>query len=810
MQLSSLGNRWILNECEQLDSLAKALSVDPIVAEILARRGYGSPESARCLLTPAVELPHDPFVLSDMDGAANEMAKAIKNKERITIYGDYDADGLSSVACLVRGLRILGANVDWYIPNRLEDGYGISAKALHELSERGTKLICSVDCGITAVEEAKLAGELGLRLIITDHHQPGPELPDALAVVDPWRSDDNYPFKQMAGVGVTYNFLLAVDTTLGKSGWENRLNDEQQRFLLQFVALGTIADVVPLKDINRYYVRHGLEVMNKNPCAGIRAIGSQLEINQFEVASIGFKIAPCINAAGRLGSAEPALELLLCDDEDKAKDLAVKMVQINEERKQLIKNGIKIAQEQLEADPDMLNRKSIIVASKQFHHGVIGIVANNLLDKYQKPVYVIAIGEDGIGKSSGRSLPAVDLLEVTKKCGHLIDNCGGHASAIGLTITVDKIEAFKTAFEEAVNSMCQLVDNRSEIFIDAVITPDKLTLSLLNQIAVLKPFGNEWPEPVLLIKNLIVKETIKMGEDSLNLVLTHGSITIKAIQFNMFSKFNYKPGDKIDLVCSAEKNDYKGRITLQAKIIDFRMDENTKLLNEIIKCPEIENAKREETHPCYDLVSLQKEGPFQCPEPWSGDISQAKILFVSSNPSISEDDVVPIYNCSWSMDDIVGFYKNRFNGNYISEGTKALKTDGRYINIQYWSFVKKRAEELLKRTPCPGTDYALTEIVHCKSKQEIGVKLKAIKKCAELYMDRILSLSAARVIIVIGAKAKKWFVVKYELDDQCKYQEKSGKHYVFLPHPNARGGQKTINAHLSKCQIELVSGILTE
>jgi single-stranded-DNA-specific exonuclease len=572
MLLSSLGNKWMQYECEQssLDSLANQLSIDPTVAEILARRGYSTPESARSVLKPTVELPHDPFCLSDMERAANEMAGAIKGKEPITIYGDYDADGLSSVACLVRGLRILGANVDWYIPNRLDEGYGISAQALKELSERGTKVVCSVDCGITAVEEAKLVGELGLRLIITDHHQPGPELPDALAAVDPWRNDDSYPFKFMAGVGVAYNLLLAVDSTLIKSGWKNRLDNEQRRFLLQFVALGTIADVVPLKDINRYFVQHGLDAMNNTPCDGIRAIGKRFGISRIETVDIGFKIAPCINAAGRLGSAEIALELLLCDGEGETAELAEKMFQINEKRKQLKEEGKNIALELLKADPDTPTRKSLVVASEQFHHGVIGIIANNLLDIYQKPVYVIAIGEDGIGKGSGRSLPAVDLLEATNKCGPLIIKNGGHTQAAGLTISTEKIEEFKAAFEEAVNSMGQAANGNPEVFIDAVITPDKLTLDLLNQLAVLKPFGSEWSEPVFLIKNLIVKNAAKRGSDSLSLVLLSENSTIQAFQFNMFSKFKHKAGDKIDLVFSAEENSFNGRKTLQAKIIDFR------------------------------------------------------------------------------------------------------------------------------------------------------------------------------------------------------------------------------------------------
>ena len=474
--------RWLIDPCSEpaaLD-LAGQLGVSRTMAEVLLRRGHGDAASARAFLE--AEGPrHDPLLLGDMSAACDRILAAIEGGERICVHGDYDADGICATALAVLVLRSLGAEVGWHLPSRFEEGYGVGAQALERLAGEGVKLVVTVDCGITATAEVARARELGMDVIVTDHHRPAEQLPDCLRVCT--RPSD-YPFPELCGTGVV---LKLAEALYARSGRERDQLDQH----LDLVALATVADVVPLLDENRGLVRAGLRRMARTAKPGLRALMAAARIDRTRVAAgdLGFRLGPRINAAGRLGHPGVALDLLLTDDDDRARELAAKLESLNRRRQSVEEEILELAAEQVEArDAAWRERRAYVLASPDWHEGVIGIVASRLVERYGRPVVLIAIGDEG-AKGSGRSIPAYDLHAGLSACAGELEKFGGHRAAAGLSIDPLRIERFAELLAEHAAAALDGQDLGRAVHVDAVVAPSELSLELADELARLEPCG---------------------------------------------------------------------------------------------------------------------------------------------------------------------------------------------------------------------------------------------------------------------------------------------------------------------------------
>ncbi len=442
---------------EQVDELARELGLASTTAAVLIRRGYGDPEVARAFLD--AELPrHDPFLLGDMAAACDAIRDAVAAGKRICVHGDYDADGICATALAVLVLRELGADVAWHLPSRFDEGYGIHADTLTRLAEEGCGLVVTVDCGVTAVEEVAHARELGLEVVVTDHHRPGDELP-ACPVVGPYRGD--YPFRDLCGTGVVWKLGQAL------------LGSESEALTrhLDLVAVATVADVVPLVDENRGLAVAGLRALARTQTPGLRELmrSARVDPAAVDAGAIGFRLAPRLNAAGRLGRPEAALELLLTEDRDSAVRLAAQLEQLNRDRQAVEERILREALEAIEEWPEARRQhRAYVVAGEGWHEGVIGIVASRLVERYHRPVVLIA-GRDGDWKGSGRSLPSFDLHDGLAACAGYLERWGGHAAAAGLSIRPEQIEPFAEAFAAVADAELGDDDLRSVTTVDALV-----------------------------------------------------------------------------------------------------------------------------------------------------------------------------------------------------------------------------------------------------------------------------------------------------------------------------------------------------
>jgi len=482
-------------------ALARDLGIGELVATVLVRRGYREPEHARRFLA-AEDGPHDPLLLGDMAVACERLRAAVAAGERICVHGDYDVDGICATALATLVLRELGANVEWHLPSRFEEGYGLRTATLGKLAEAGCGLVLTVDCGITAVEEVAEARRLGLEVIVTDHHRPGAELPDCPVVAT---RPSEYPFPELCGTGVVYKLgqaLLGVDSEVL----------EQH---LDLVALATIADVVPLVDENRALVTRGLRALARTQKPGLRALmrSARVDPATLDSGAVGFRMGPRINAAGRLGHPGVALDLVLTADEQEADELAGRLEELNRERQAVEDRILRAAVAQVESWPEALQRRrAYVIADEDWHEGVIGIVASRLVERFSRPVVLIA-GSDGPWKGSGRSIPAFDLhAALGASAGHL-ERWGGHRAAAGLSIEPERIEAFFADFAAHAAEVLGEDDLRPLTTVDAVLPPrTKLTLELAQELKALAPFGLGNPEVTLLAADCELGELATVGE----------------------------------------------------------------------------------------------------------------------------------------------------------------------------------------------------------------------------------------------------------------------------------------------------------
>lgn len=549
---------------EKVKDIAFNHNISEIIARVLLNRGICETEEIDKFLHPKLENLHDPFLLNDMGVAVDKIIECMNKKEKITIYGDYDVDGITSIATLSKFLTELGVENDYYLPNRLDEGYGLNNNALDKIAKGGTKLLITVDCGISAYEEIEYAKKLGLEVIVTDHHECPEKIPEALAVIDPKREDSTYPFSSLAGVGVTFKLIHAISI---------KLSLDRKRYLkyLDIVCLGTVADIVPLVDENRIIVSFGLMLVRETRNIGLRALIEITGYTAIDSTAISFGIAPRINACGRMGEAEIALKLLLTASPEEAKEIANKLNLLNKERQEVEKSIINEAIEMIERDK-LYNKDIIIVGSKNWHHGVIGIVASKITELYYKPSVLISF-EDGIGKGSGRSIEGFDLHEALTKCGDYLEKFGGHEMAIGLTLKEENFNAFKTKLEEITS---ETIDKEAvpSIKVDAIIEPKSINMDIFASMKLLEPYGESNSSPLFVSKNLKVESVRLLSNDKhIKLTLRDGNILLSAIGFNLGDKV-VRLGDKIDLVYALEINKYNNTETIQLNVKDIKKSLN--------------------------------------------------------------------------------------------------------------------------------------------------------------------------------------------------------------------------------------------
>ena len=555
--------KWEYKELEEkkIKEIEKKFNVPELLATVLVNRGIVDEDEIRVFLNPTRNDFHDPYLMPDMEIAVERILKAIKNQEKVIIYGDYDVDGITSITVLKKFLKTCGLEVDYYIPNRLNEGYGLNKNAIDKIKEGGYTLIITVDCGISAIEEITYANELGIETIVTDHHEPLDELPPAIAVVDLKRKDSNtYPFKSLAGCGVVFKVTQALGMKLG-------MEEKEYLKYLDIVCVGTISDIVPLVDENRVIAKLGLRLVEVTKNPGLKALLKASGYKQVNSNTISFGIAPRINACGRMGYEEEALKLFLTENLVEASRITEKLNQYNRDRQEIEKNIYEEAIKMIEKEPE--EKSAIVLGSDNWHHGVIGIVSSKITEMYFKPSVLICFeGEEG--KGSGRSIPGFDLHEALVKHSEYLEKYGGHEMAVGLSLQRENFDKFKKAFENYVAEK-DISDIVPIIDIDKQIELKDVDYQVVKQLDLLEPFGEANRRPVFVYKNLKIDSIRALSDGKhLKLTLKDGNAIVNAIGFNLghLSK-EYMIGDKIDVAGTLELNSFNGRETVQINVKDI-------------------------------------------------------------------------------------------------------------------------------------------------------------------------------------------------------------------------------------------------
>jgi len=567
---------WESVQCDDghAEVLARELGVSPVTARLLCIRGMGAIEDARRFLAPRLEDLHDPFALADMATAVDRILTAIAAKERIAVHGDYDVDGVTSTVILRRALELLGADVVHFIPERFRDGYGLQPATIDRLHGDGIQLIISVDCGIRADEAATRARELGIDLIITDHHEPDASLPDALAVINPKRHDCTYPDKNLAGVGVALKLVQALCGRTGHANWLSAF--------VKIAAIGTLADVVPLTGENRIIAKLGLGMLSKGPHKiGLRALLDVCGLSGREIDSyhIGFVVAPRVNAAGRMSTPDIAARLLLASDEamgEEARALAEQLNSENVRRQQEEAEIVAQARKIVETDLEVGSRTVIVVAGDGWHRGVIGIVASKLVDAFHRPAIVISIDGD-VAHGSCRSIPSFNMLGALESCGELMTKFGGHKQAAGLTLESGRIRELRARVNEYADSRLGPDDLRPRLWIDGSLAFRSINEQVISELATLAPFGAGNPCPIFRTSNVeIVDGPRRLKERHLKMAFKQDGRVLRGIAWRASERESFVTEHRaaIDLAFSLEQDTWNGERYLQLSVADFRAPES--------------------------------------------------------------------------------------------------------------------------------------------------------------------------------------------------------------------------------------------
>lgn len=559
--------------------LARQLRSSDLLAQILHNRSCDDLDSAKAFLEPKLTHLHDPTELPGTTAAAERIVSAVKHEKRIVIYGDYDVDGMTSVAILHACLKMIGGDVHYYVPHRLEEGYGVNDRALEKLIGRGMGMMITVDCGVTAVEPIAKAVAAGVEVIITDHHNLGPELPKAAAIVHPALPGENYPNPRLAGAGVAFKLAWQVARTA--CGAE-KVDEPMRKFLLDataLAALGTIADVVPLTGENRAIAAFGLAGLGATDHPGLRALikSAKLDTEKIDSYHVGFLLAPRLNAAGRMGHARLAVELLTDADAGRSEKIAKYLVQQNTERQKVERKIREQAIEMVLARGlDGPDSHSIVLASDQWHGGVIGIVASRLVEKFARPAILIAINGDGTGQGSGRSIAGFHMRRAMDECSQYLESFGGHAMAAGLRIQADKIDAFTEAFEGQAAKEIDGAELSPKLSIDAESSFNQLGFNVVSQLGNLGPFGQANPRPVVAFRGcqlLGSPKRIGRSGKTVSMMLGQDGSRIRTVGFGMGDLADLLVGiNSIDVAAEPVLNTFNGRTSVELKLLDVQWD----------------------------------------------------------------------------------------------------------------------------------------------------------------------------------------------------------------------------------------------
>jgi len=565
-----MARRWSLLPCrpDAETLLRRELAVAPLLARLLVARGIVTPAAAGVFLNARLsEHLRSPMLFKDMATAADRIITALGRGERIGIYGDYDVDGISGSAILVRFLRALGHEPALYIPHRLRDGYGVSEPGVRRLAEAGARVMVTVDCGGVSHREIVVARDLGIDTIVCDHHQvSGTPLP-AHAVLNPIEPDAGFPFSGLCGAGVAFYLALGVRLRLREAG---QTNLPDLRRYLDLVTLGTIADIVPLVEENRVLVKFGLRELTQTGSPGLVALKAVSSVSDVSTGVVGFRLAPRLNAGGRLADATRSVELLTTDNRARAEQLAAELDQENRTRQAIELEILDDAVGRVERDPDLAARRSIVLASDDWHPGVIGIVASRLVERYYRPTVLIALdGAAGTGRGSGRSIRGVNLYEAFKACRDSLEGFGGHRMAAGLSIRAERVAPFAEQFEAAIRAATRPDDFIQETRIDAELSLGEINDVLLEDLTRLEPHGSGNPEPVFLARGVAVVSHRIVGENHLKLYLRQGQRSLSAIGFGM-ADTPIEAGTMLDILFSPERNEWNGNTSIQLRLRDLR------------------------------------------------------------------------------------------------------------------------------------------------------------------------------------------------------------------------------------------------
>ena len=548
----------------------KELGINPIVSQIMTCRNILSLDEAKRYLNPSLKDLYNPFTMRDMQLAVSRVTRAILNREKTVIYGDYDADGITSVVVLLKFLKDINQLTSYYIPDRAKEGYGLNKNAIDRMKDNNVSLVITVDCGISDYDEVNYAKSLGIDIVILDHHEVPQVIPDAIAVINPKRKDCPYPYKNLAAVGIAFNFLIALRGNLRESGfWKNQRYPNLKEYL-DLVALGTIGDISPLTDQNRIYAKIGLDLITESKRIGIIALKEVCGIfNQVTDSSMAsFSLIPRINAAGRVATSDEAIELLMSDDINKAREIAQNLDFYNRKRQQIEKNILREILDQIDENFEPQRTGSLVFASDKWHPGVIGIVASRLVDRYYRPAMLISL-KDGIGKGSGRSIAEFNIFQGLQKCDDLLISYGGHQYAAGISIKEKDIEKFRELLEKIVHEDSNIGKVVSQTTIEAQCKLSDINHELLSQLGMLTPFGSANPEPMLCVRNVNISDPCIVGNNHLKMRVNADGASYSSIWFSKGHFLHSLIGSCLDIVFTPQMNHWNGISDIQLKMKDI-------------------------------------------------------------------------------------------------------------------------------------------------------------------------------------------------------------------------------------------------
>ena len=533
-----------------VEKISAKLGILPITAGLLVNRGMSSAQDAEAFLSASLSDLPSPFLMKGMEEAVRRLCRCVYEKEKVAVYGDYDVDGVTATSLLTSFLRVLGCDVTYYIPDRFTEGYGVNSSALRTLKQKQVTLVISVDCGITAADEVAQARTLGMDFIVTDHHSLLGQLPEAAAVLNPHQTDCRYPGKELAGVGVAFNLALALRRTLREEGFFKTVAEPNMGDFLDLVSLGTVSDRVPVENVNRIMLKEGLKRMRTPKRLGLRALKEVSGISDgIEIFDLGFRLGPRINAAGRMDSADKAVELLLADSLEEAFSLAKFLDERNLERRGIEEKTLRDATRMVESAPEYAESNSLVLSSRKWHKGVIGIVASSLAGSCGKPAFLISVDENGVGRGSGRSFGGINIFSVLSKCEDLLVEFGGHAYAAGVTVLEEKIGLFRERFSQELEKSGQKPESRLDI--DSEIGLSSISDVLVSEIESLSPFGEGNPEPLFLSRAVDVVDQRLLKDQHVLFRVRGDDSVVNCIWF--YASRKHLP-EKMDLVFSLRFN----------------------------------------------------------------------------------------------------------------------------------------------------------------------------------------------------------------------------------------------------------------